>query len=135
MAIMLKAALVVCFALCAAAQQATTVIIYRSPNDHRRLWAPAAFCDGSKVASLSGGKFVTLSVAPGRHEFRSNNKKRGVAIDAKPGETYYLRVNGGVGISGEYGTLDMVPPEQGRYETKSMDLVSASGSCQNGNRG
>ena len=98
--------------LAGVAEDVGTVIIYRL-SDHRRGWKPAALCDDQQIAEIQGGKYVTLNVSAGKHNFTSSKQKNRVEVDVKPGEQYFVRIN-------EPGELELVPAQQGRQQTVLM---------------
>ena len=54
--------------------------------------------------------------APGSHRIYSTDKSTGMELNAKPGETYYVRVDIQVGFSKGHGGVTLVDPQEGKYE-------------------
>jgi len=71
---------------------------------------------------MDNGRFFIISLAPGKHVFRSNDKQSGVELDVKSGQIYYLRVDVANvnAVKGAQGRLVKTDPEQGEYEVKQL---------------
>jgi hypothetical protein len=88
--------LIICLAFTTSAQTPINAIVYIYQTPHARMMkraAPEVYCDGKLLAELDGGRYFVVSLPPGEYSFHSKNKKNGgVLLNAKAGETYYLRV-------------------------------------------
>jgi hypothetical protein len=47
--------------------------------------SPSIYCDDAELARVDNGKYFTVTLAPGHHTFRSNDKESGIELDPKPG--------------------------------------------------
>ena len=74
--------------------------------------------DGTQVARVGNGRRVTIKLAPGPHTIASDDKSSSIAIDAKAGQDYYIRVDEETGFWKGHGRLTLVMPEQGSAEYK-----------------
>ena len=62
------------------------------------------------------GPSWTKAEKPGNHRIYSTDKSTGIDLAAKPGETYYVRVDILVGFWKGHGGVTLVDPQQGKYE-------------------
>jgi hypothetical protein len=70
-----------------------TVVIYRQGKYVGSALKPSIYVDGSQVARLNNGRYVSLQLAPGKHNLESSMKKAApLEIDVKPNETLYLEM-------------------------------------------
>jgi len=67
---------------------------------------------------VSNGSRVTIKLSPGAHSIRSDDKSSAIALDAKTGQEYYIRVDEVMGMPKSHGKLLMMTPEQGGPEYK-----------------
>src|ERR1700678_2206475 len=68
------------------------------------------------TASPAAQPVATVPVAPGEHRLYSNDKSTGIELDAKAGQTYYVRIDIQVGAWKGHGAVTLVDPQQGKYE-------------------
>jgi hypothetical protein len=88
-----------------------TLIFYR-PN---KTYKPSAFCDGIRLARLSGFTYLEVTAAAGQHVCtveRLNKTKAAVTVEVTPGSRTYLRMT--QGFSGWH--VKVVPAEEARRE-------------------
>lgn len=97
-----------------------TVYIYRYKQFTGSALSPSVYCDDNELARMDNGKFFVVTLAPGQHLFRSNDKQAGINVDLKPGQKYYIRVEIAAGFMKGHGRLTAVAPEQGSYEIKKL---------------
>jgi hypothetical protein len=71
---------------------------------------------------MENGRYFTVTLDPGKHNFSSNDKQSGIELDAKAGQEYFVRVEIATGMMKGHGRLILVAPEQGGYELKSSKL-------------
>ena len=129
--------LILCFtALAAIAQEPTsdsqkttdakaskaTVYVYRYKQFVGGALAPSVYCDETELARMENGRYFTVKLDPGKHNFRSNDKQSGTELDMKAGQEYFLRVEIAPGAMKGHGRLVLMSPEQGGYELKSAKL-------------
>jgi len=69
------------------------VVVYR-PGIHRdpKLLKPSVYYDDKEVALMYSGRYFTIAIPPGKHRISSSDEHSVVELDAKPGETYYVRI-------------------------------------------
>jgi len=96
-----------------------TVYVYRYKQFVGSALAPSVWCDETELARMENGRYFTVTLDPGKHNFRSNDKQSGIELDAKPGQEYFVRVEIAAGMMKGHGRLILVAPEQGGYELKS----------------
>lgn len=77
---------------------------------------PTVFVDDARAGRLKNGDSIKLSIAPGDHRIYSTDKSTGMELDAKPGETYYVRVDIQTGAFKGHGGVTLVDPQEGKYE-------------------
>ena len=75
---------------------------------------------------------VKVIVNAGSHKLHSNDKSTGIELDAKPGQTYFVRVDIKTGGWKGHGQVTLIDPQEGKYEfsqqklSVSRDLTSKS---------
>jgi hypothetical protein len=93
-----------------------TLCVYRP---HRYVGAalkPSVYVDDIDVARLHNGDAVQVNLSPGSHKVYSNDKSTGVELDAKAGQTYFLRVDIAMGAWKGHGQITLIDPQEGKYE-------------------
>lgn len=77
---------------------------------------PSVYIDEKEILRMRSGHFLGVNLDPGQHVVRSTEKAAAVTLDAKPGETYYIRL----GFAGTQFKVrvetTLVPPELGWSE-------------------
>jgi hypothetical protein len=106
-----------------------TVIVYRVGKFVGSGLKPSIYVDGNQLARLGNGRYVSLHLAPGKHQFDSSMKKEPpVEVEVKSNETLYLEM---VILTGTWrggGRLIPVAPEDGKnalVKLKPMDGTQA----------
>ena len=99
-----------------------SVYVYRYKQFAGSALAPSVFCDEIELARMENGRYFTVKLDPGKHNFRSNDKQSGTELDMKAGGEYFLRVEIASGFAKGHGRLVLMSPEQGGYELKSAKL-------------
>jgi hypothetical protein len=99
-----------------------TVYIYRYKQFVGSALAPSVWCDETELARMENGRYFTVKLDPGKHNFRSNDKQSGIELDMKAGEQYFVRVEIATGFAKGHGRLVLMSPEQGTYELKSSKM-------------
>lgn len=97
-----------------------TVYVYRYKQFVGKALSPSVYCDENELARMENGRYFVVTLAPGQHVFRSNDKQAGINLDVKAGEKYYVRVEIATGLMKGHGRLVSVAPEQGSYEIKNL---------------
>ncbi|MFZ3244434.1 MAG: DUF2846 domain-containing protein [Candidatus Acidiferrales bacterium] len=97
-----------------------TICFYRTSALMGAAIHPSIFIDDTDVGSLGRGKKFALTVSAGKHSIHSTAKGSDIDLDAKAGETYYVRVGFEVDFLKGHGTVTLVSPQQGEYEAAKM---------------
>jgi len=70
-----------------------TVVVYRPSKFVGSALKPSVYVDGSQIGRLENGRYVSLQLIPGKHNFESSMKKTApLDVDVKPNETVYLEM-------------------------------------------
>src|SRR3979411_1779178 len=96
-----------------------TVYVYRYKQFVGGALSPSVYCDETELARMENGRYFTVKLDAGKHNFRSNDKQSGIELDVKAGQEYFLRVEIAAGFAEGHGRLVLVPAEKGGYELKS----------------
>jgi hypothetical protein len=99
-----------------------TVYVYRYKQFVGSALSPSVYCDETELARMENGRYFTVKLDPGKHNFHSNDKQSGMDLDVKAGQEYFLRVEIASGFAKGHGRLVLMSPEQGGYELKSSKL-------------
>lgn len=122
----LVAALLVCFS-CFGQEppkdEKVRVYVYRYKQFVGSALEPSVFADDTQLARMDNGRFFIVEVSPGAHTFRANDKQSGIALDAKAGTTYYIRVEVVAGFMKGHGRLVLTQPEQGQFEIGKLEYL------------
>ena len=97
-----------------------TVYVYRYKQWAGKALSPSVYCDGTELARMENGRYFVVTLAPGKHVFRSNDKQSGIDVDLKSGQKYYIRVELATGFWKGHGRVISVEPDQGSYEIKKL---------------
>ena len=109
-----------------AEQPQATIYFYRPHRFVGSALKPSVFVDSTNVGRMRNGDSIKLSVAPGTHAVYSNDKSTGLSLDAKPGQTYYVRIDIQVGAFKGHGGITLMDPQQGSYEIKAVSHQAAN---------
>lgn len=72
--------------------------------------------NGKELGKLRNGKYFTLHVAPGKHEYVVHSEAKDVlTIEVDAGETYYIQ--GAVGVGFVAGRPNLTPSDQATFES------------------
>src|SRR5260370_16611728 len=99
-----------------------TVYVYRYKQFVGGALAPSVYCDETELARMENGRYFTVKLDPGKHNFRSNDKQSGMELDVKAGQEYFLRVEIATGFMKGNVRLVFMHPEQVGYELKPSQL-------------
>jgi hypothetical protein len=100
----------------AVSNQQATIYFYRPKRFEGYALKPSVFVDETKAGNMHNGNSIKVSVTPGSHRVYSTDKSTGLDLDAKPGETYYIRIDIQTGFWKGHGGVTLVDPQQGKYE-------------------
>ncbi len=112
--------------------QTATICFYRAHRFEGAALKPPVVVDEVEVANLHNGDAVQVTVNAGSHKLHSNDKSTGIELDAKPGQTYFVRVDIKTGGWKGHGQVTLIDPQEGKYEfsqqklSVSRDLTSKS---------
>jgi len=109
-----------------AEQSQATIYFYRPHRFVGSALKPSVFVDGTNVGRMRNGDNIKFSVAPGTHAVYSNDKSTGLSLEAKPGQTYYVRIDIQVGAFKGHGGITLMDPQQGSYEIKAVSHQAAN---------
>ena len=108
-----------------ATQTTATICFYRPHRFEGAALKPPVVVDEVDVAHLHNGDAVQVTVNSGSHKLHSNDKSTGIELDAKPGQTYFVRVDIKTGGWKGHGQVTLIDPQEGKYEF-SQQKLSAS---------
>jgi hypothetical protein len=97
-------------------QAPATIYFYRPRRFQGSALKPSVFVDDARGGQLHNGDSIKVSVPPGNHRIYSTDKSTGIELNAKPGQTYYVRVDIQVGFWKGHGGVTLVDPQEGKYE-------------------
>ena len=100
-----------------------TMLIYRPREMMGAALRPTIVLDGKDLANIGNGKVFVSGISPGHHIFEMDDKKSGTAVDLRPGDDVYLKIEIVPGFWKGGGKLTQVTPEQGGYEATRLDLI------------
>jgi uncharacterized protein DUF2846 len=104
-----------------------TVYFYRSRRFQGSALKPSVFVDDARVGQMHNGDSIKVAVAAGEHRIYSTDKSTGMELDAKPGETYYVRIDIQIGMWKGHGAVTLVDPQEGKYEASQAAPRGADG--------
>jgi len=81
---------------------------------------PTVYCDGREVIRMQSGRVFEMDVPPGEHSCYLGDKKSGAVVKAEAGKDYYFRVFIQPGVLKGYFRLNMMMPEQGRFDIQKL---------------
>lgn len=93
-----------------------TICFYRAHRFEGAALKPPILVDDMEIAHLHNGDAVQVTIAPGPHEVHSNDKSTGIQLDAKAGQTYFVRVDIKPGAWKGHGQITLIDPQEGKYE-------------------
>jgi hypothetical protein len=108
-----------------AAGDKATVVIYKG-HHVATLWraAFAVYVNDRMIVRLDRGRYCVAKLAPGTYLFRTKHKNQGaVELDARAGQTYYLRMDTDSGVQVTNARLRIETPEQARGDLRMMKPI------------
>jgi hypothetical protein len=109
----------------AVAGESAVVYVYRYKQFMGSALEPSVYLDETELARMDNGRYFAVSVSPGSHMFRANDKQSGVVLDAQPGARYFIRIEIAAGMMKGHGRVILVQPEQGRFELAKLKTLEA----------
>ena len=101
-----------------------TVYVYRSPAMGGAAVSYTATVNGVDVSSLPSGGYFVYYAKPGENAFSAKTETTtSVTVDAKAGETYYVKGTIGMGVFVGHPHLVQVSNDQGAQEVVKCKLV------------
>lgn len=100
-----------------------TICIYRPHRFEGYSLKPSVYIDQVEVARLHNGESVQVTVSAGQHRVNSNDKSTGIDLDAKAGQTYYMRVDIKTGAWKGHGAITLIDAQEGKYEFSQQKLA------------
>lgn len=97
-------------------QAPATIYFYRPRRFQGSALKPSVFVDDARSGQLHNGDSIKVSVPPGNHRIYSTDKSTGIELNAKSGQTYYVRVDIQVGFWKGHGGVTLVDSQEGKYE-------------------
>jgi len=86
---------------------------------------PAVYCDEKELARMDNGRYFGVTLDPGKHTCRMGDRQTGFEVELKPGEEYYAKITIDTGLLKGHGRLTLLQKEQGAFELKKVQLLSA----------
>jgi hypothetical protein len=125
-----------CLPLGASAQEkaaTANVYFYRYKQFQGSALKPSIYCDGKELLRMQNGRFFEAELPAGDHTCYANDKQAGVAMTFEAGKDYYFQTELQVGFWKGHFRLEMVMPEQGKYDIGKLkpldnDMVVTKGS-------
>ena len=105
--------------LCGHAQDVSTtatVHFYRYKQFEGSALKPSIYCDGVELIRMQNGRFFDMQLPLGEHTCYANDKQAGAVVKFEAGKDYYFRVNLQTGMWKGHYRLEMMMPEQGKYD-------------------
>jgi hypothetical protein len=105
--------------LCGHAQDVSTtatVHFYRYKQFEGSALKPSIYCDGVELIRMQNGRFFDMQLPLGEHTCYANDKQAGAILKFEAGKDYFFRVNLQTGMWKGHYRLEMVMPEQGKYD-------------------
>ena len=99
-----------------------TVCFYRPHRFEGSALKPPVYVDDIDVAHIHNGDAVQVTLSPGAHKVYSNDKSTGIELDAKAGQTYYVRVDIKAGAWKGHGQITLIDPQEGKFEFSKQKL-------------
>jgi len=105
--------------LCGHAQDVSTtatVHFYRYKQFEGSALKPSIYCDGVELIRMQNGRFFDMQLPLGEHTCYANDKQAGAIVKFEAAKDYFFRVNLQTGMWKGHYRLEMVMPEQGKYD-------------------
>lgn len=103
-----------------------TVVIYRESNFYGSALRPTVMLGGKEFVNIGNGVVFVGAFRPGHYTFEMDDKKSGTEIDLPAGKSVFMKVAVVSGLWKGGGRLTQMAPEQGAFEAKRLNLISAN---------
>ncbi|MFT3791972.1 MAG: hypothetical protein QM741_13055 [Rudaea sp.] len=100
-----------------------TMVVYRPSNFMGSGLRPTIELDGKDLANIGNGRVFVSGISPGHHVFEMDDKNSGTAVELKPGDEIYLKVEIVPGFWKGGGKITQVAAQQGMYEAMRLDPI------------
>jgi Protein of unknown function (DUF2846) len=101
-----------------------TVYVYRTSGFGGAAISYTVSVNGTEISSLPSGGYFVYYAAPGENEFTAKTEaKTSVTVDAKAGETYFVKGTIGMGVLVGHPHLTAVANDVGTKEIATCKLV------------
>jgi hypothetical protein len=97
-----------------------TVHFYRYKQSLGSGLNPSVYCDGTRLARIENGSYLDVSIPAGSHTFFAEDRQAGAVVKLDAGKEYYFRTDLQVGFWKGHFRLEMVQPEQGKYDLSKL---------------
>lgn len=101
-----------------------TICFYRISSLVGAAIHPSIFIDDGNVGSLGRGQKFAFTVSAGKHHIHSTAKNSSIDLDAKAGQTYYVRLSLEGNLIREHGSVTLVSAQQGQEESAQISEKS-----------
>ncbi len=99
------------------------VIFYRPKRFMDSTFKPSVYVDDKTIGRIGNGENFKVKVPAGAHKIFSNDKSTGTDLDAKAGETYYIRIDMKTGLTTARGAVTLVEKQEGAFEVTQTKQV------------
>jgi hypothetical protein len=103
-----------------------TVVIYRESNFYGSALRPTVMLGGKEFVNIGNGVVFVGAFRPGHYTFEMDDKKSGTEINLTAGKSVFMKVEVVSGFWKGGGRLTQMAAEQGAFEAKRLDLISAN---------
>jgi hypothetical protein len=111
----------------ASAQNETRIFFFRDSNLASAIGGYDVYLDSILVGRIDNGVIQSYSCAPGEHRIHAKTgTETSIAVNLKPGVTYYMECSVVVDPSGGHPTFKLVPATEGKSAIKKIDPKAAA---------
>ena len=103
-----------------------TVVIYRESNFYGSALRPTVMLNGKEFVNIGNGVVFVGAFRPGHYAFEMDDRKSGTEIDLTPGKSVFMKVEVVPGFWKGGGRLIQMASEQGAFEGRRLQLISAN---------
>lgn len=82
--------------------------------------------NGKEFVNIGNGRVFIGAFKPGHYAFEMDDRKSGTETDLTPGKSVFMKVAIVPGFWKGGGRLTQMAPDQGAFEAKRLELISAS---------
>lgn len=106
-------------------ENTSLIYFYRIKQFAGSALEPSVYCDDQELARMDNGRYIGVTLEPGKHTCRMGDKQTGFELEMKPGETYYAKITIDTGFIKGHGRLTLLQKEQGAFELKKVKPLGA----------